>query len=416
MTTNLWSLNDPCRFWLCQPEPPDAAWQSAIAGALPLLGLSPGQPDIDAILSQTLGEGRFGPDHWSLSLPKRVYYLLKPFLPRGLTRLMRRIYGHSGQADGDPHWPIDPRYVSFLWQVLAAVARQSPDQAISIKSLWPEGRRFSLVLTHDVESKLGLAYIRQVADLEESLGFRSSFNFVPEDYPLDTGLMDELRRRGFEVGIHGLTHDGRLFESRPAFEKKAARINEYLGRVQATGFRAPLTIRNPEWMQSLDLEYDLSFFDTDPFEPIPGGTMSIWPFFLGRFVELPYTLVQDYTLTDVLKEDNPRIWLEKVRFIREHCGMALLNSHPDYLQKPPRLDIYARFLRSMLEEKDCWHALPCQVAGWWKERPASGQLSTVSLDEAGLCISPAGTTPGKAYHVPLAGSHPAAQNDTFSQN
>ena len=31
-------------------------------------------------------------------------------------------------------------------------------------------------------------------------------------------------------------------------------------------------------MQALEIEYDLSFFDTDPCEPIPGGTMSIWPF------------------------------------------------------------------------------------------------------------------------------------------
>ena len=34
------------------------------------------------------------------------------------------------------------------------------------------------------------------------------------------------------------------------------------------------------------MQYDLSFFDTDPFEPIPVGTMSIWPFMLGNFVEI----------------------------------------------------------------------------------------------------------------------------------
>ena len=79
----------------------------------------------------------------------------------------------------------------------------------------------------------------------------------------------------------------------------------------AVGFRAPLTIRNPEWMQALNIEYDLSFFDTDPFEPIPGGTMSIWPFFTGHFVELPYTLVQDYTLVSVLGEDYPKNMVRK---------------------------------------------------------------------------------------------------------
>ena len=155
-------------------------------------------------------------------------------------------------------------------------------------------------------------------------------------------------------------------------------------------------------MQSLDLEYDLSFFDADPFEPIPGGTMSIWPFFLGRFIELPYTLVQDYTLTDVLKEDSPRIWLEKARFIRDHCGMALLNSHPDYLLSPARMDIYERFLRAMRQDQECWKALPSQAAAWWKERRTSDQLSDISLDADGLCVSPhTNSGKGQQYRVHL---------------
>lgn len=33
--------------------------------------------------------------------------------------------------------------------------------------------------------------------------------------------------------------------------------------------------RHPLWMQSLDIEYDLSFFDTDPYEPMAGGSMSM---------------------------------------------------------------------------------------------------------------------------------------------
>ncbi len=402
MNTNLWSSNHPRNFLLCQPEPSDEVWQRAIDAAWPALELPLPQRDIDAVLAQTLGEGRFGLDHWTLSFPKRVYYLVKPLLPRRLTRLLRRAYRPAPQSGEDIRWPIEPRYAAFVWQVLAGIARQSPGRRLSIKSLWPEARRFALVLTHDVESKIGLAYVRHVADLEESLGFRSSFNFVPADYPFDDALVDELRRRGFEVGIHGLKHDGRLFDSRRGFEKRAVKINAYLKRVNASGFRAPLTIRNPEWMQSLDLAYDLSFFDTDPFEPIPGGVMSIWPFFIGRFVELPYTLVQDYTLTDVLKEDSPRLWLEKVEFIREHCGMALVNSHPVYLREPSRLDVYSRFLRAMCEDKEAWNALPCEVAGWWKARPASQDLTAVTLEEDGLVLSPLHDQAAVAsYHVSL---------------
>jgi len=263
-----------------------------------------------------------------------------------------------------------------------------PNKELCIKSFWPQAACYALVLTHDIESNDGQQFVRAVADLEESLGFRSSFNFVPEGYPIDMNLVAELRRRGFEIGIHGLTHDGKLFNSRSKFERCAVKINNYLKDFDAVGFRAPLTIRNPEWMQALDIEYDLSFFDTDPFEPISGGTMSIWPFFLGRFIELPYTLVQDYTLTSVLGETTPQLWLEKVNFIEKYHGMALINSHPDYLRHPANLKIYSDFLSAMKQRVGFWHALPREVAHWWRQRTTAPCYSKVSMLEGGISITP----------------------------
>jgi ribosomal protein S18 acetylase RimI-like enzyme len=128
-------------------------------------------------------------------------------------------------------------------------------------------------------------------------------------------------------------------------------------------------------MQALDIEYDSSFFDTDHYEPISGGTLSIWPFRLGRFIELPYTLPQDYTLASVLGELTPRLWLEKLAFIRDHHGLALLNTHPDYLLAPATWRIYSEFLRVMSERNDHYHALPHEVAGWWRARSRAATLA-----------------------------------------
>jgi hypothetical protein len=233
------------------------------------------------------------------------------------------------------------------------------------------------VLTHDIETAPGQTHARVVADLDAQYGFRSSFNFVPERYPVDRGLMEELRARGFEIGVHGLKHDGKLFRSPAEFRRRAARINRYLKDFGAVGFRAPLTHRNPAWMQALEIEYDLSFFDTDPYEPMPGGTMSIWPFQLGRFVELPYTLVQDYTLTAVLKETTPRIWLEKVDFLERYAGLALLNTHPDYLRTPATERVYAQFLEAMSRRTQYWHALPKEVARWWRDRAQASSIDAL---------------------------------------
>ena len=388
MSTNnkeLWGFNTPARFWLCQPNLPEDLWQEAIRTSIPLLSLGEEECDIDSFPALTLGEARFGPDHWNLDLLKRTYYLVKPLVPRMLTRQLRRLYNHG--AKPKDNWPIEYRYVYFLWDVLRQVLRLSNRNEVTIRYFWPNHSRFALVLTHDIETSAGQEFAEVVADLEESLGFRSLFNFVPERYRPNHILMDRLRQRGFEVGIHGLRHNGKLFDSKSDFEENANTINRYVKEWNVAGFRAEFTLRQPEWMQALDIEYDLSFFDTDPFEPIPGGTMSIWPFSIGHFIELPYTLVQDHTLTSVLEKTSPGIWLEKVDFIEKYHGMALVNTHPDYLKSKLTWDVYYEFLNEM-KKRDCyWHAVPGKVAKWWRTRSTPGDSMDQSLPMAKVTMA-----------------------------
>jgi len=384
VTPSLWNSNHPRELWRCQPDFPHEVWAEAIRRALPVLGLSE-TLDIESALVWTLGEGQFGPDHWSLSRVRKLYYFLKPLLPRPLTRILRRGFQQRHKQNFQLGWPIEARYPRFQFEVLKNLLTLTGQYSIPYRPLWPNGMRFAFVLTHDIETNNGQKFVRRVADLEEEHGFRSSFNFVPETYPVDRGLLNDLCQRGFEIGIHGLKHDGRLFNSSKEFLCCAEKINHYLTEFGAVGFRAPLTIRNPEWMQALNIEYDLSFFDTDPFEPIPGGTMSIWPFFTGHFVELPYTLVQDYTLTSVLGETTPKIWLEKVDFIEKYHGMALVNSHPDYLSQKANWNVYHEFLIALKHRKGFWHALPRDVANWWRNRAANSSL--LGGDDSALAMA-----------------------------
>jgi hypothetical protein len=369
---NLWSINHPKRFWMCDPDFPDGIWRQAVECALPVLGISAAGHDMDSILEYTLGEAQFGADRYHLGRIRRLYYMLKPLLPRALTRLMRSVY-NSTKGDGSAlTWPVEPRYAQFQWEILRQVLLLSGEREISFRYFWPDGKRFSFVLTHDVETAAGQRLVPVLADLEESLGYRSLFNFVAERYPLDRGLMQDLRQRGFEIGVHGLKHDGKLFDSRSRFEQRATRINEYLDEFQSGGFRSPLTHRNPAWMQMLKIDYDLSFFDSDPYEPMPGGVMSIWPFMIGHFLELPYTLPQDFTLFNIMGETSPRLWFEKMAFLEKYHGMALVIVHPDYSAAGKSYQIYTSFLEEMKSRGGYWHALPRDVACWWKDRAKQG--------------------------------------------
>jgi len=145
---------------------------------------------------------------------------------------------------------------------------------------WPNGNKFALVLTHDVETAEGLDKCYQLAEIEERLGFRSSFSFVPGDYPVPAALRQSLTDRGFEIGVHGLHHNGNPFRSDSFFKKQAIEINRYLKEWGSVGFRSPSMYHDLELLHHLDIEYDASTFDTDPFEPQPDGMGAIFPFWV----------------------------------------------------------------------------------------------------------------------------------------
>jgi hypothetical protein len=388
MTARLYMANHPARFWrpLLSPEADPAGWDVAVgraAAVLPYTARTTGD-GIERLLEATLGEGQFGRSHWRLTPARRLYYVLKPYLPRSLVVRRRRSEQARSLRAFPLGWPIEDRYRRFLWDAAGELMRLERRTELPFIFFWPGGAKFSLVLTHDVETADGQRHVPEVAELEERLGYRSSFNFVAERYPLDEALMRDLAARGFEVGVHGRRHDGRELRSRRVFEEHARHINRLLHRLGAVGFRSPLTHRQPEWMQSLDVEYDASFFDSDPFEPVPGGTMSLWPFAIGHFLELPYTLAQDFTLIDVLGERLPRLWLEKTDYLRRFCGMALLNTHPDYLRESGHRRVYTAFLEELGDDDACWRALPRDVARWWRRRDAAESVASLPGARTGL--------------------------------
>jgi glycosyltransferase involved in cell wall biosynthesis len=256
---------------------------------------------------------------------------------------------------------------------------------------WPNEKKFAVVLTHDVEGKAGLGKCLPLMQLEKEMGFRSTFNLIPEgSYSVPQALREELSRNGFEVGVHDLRHDGRLFSSAAEFRRRAVRINVHLRDWGAVGFRSGFMLRNLDWAHQLDIRYDLSTFDTDPFEPDPHGHGTIFPFWVTRpapsaelgqslardrgYVELPYTLPQDSTLFLLLKEQGPAIWLKKLDWIAKNGGMALVNVHPDYLSlgqsfstyKTYPVAYYKQFL-SYLREKysgQYWQPLARDMAAY----------------------------------------------------
>lgn len=338
-----------------------------------------GQPDERYYLEERYREADGG-----RSRALNAYYALKPLLPRRLQIAMRRAYAKRQQAVEFPRWPQEPLLVERREAELRA-ALERRGGPLPLVADWPGGRGFATILTHDVEGPEGVARVEQVIEIERRHGFVSSWNFVAEWYPIPAGLFDAVRAAGCEVGLHAISHDGRLFESRERFEADLPEIHRYLREWDAVGFRSPATHRNANWMPELGALYDTSFPDSDPFEPEGGGCCSILPFFLGEMVELPITLVQDHTLWEILRHDSIDLWAEKSEWVAANGGLVNIIVHPDYLDTPARLRMYEEYLEhltGLCERRDGWAALPREVAEWWRLRAG---LRLVE-DEGGVWI------------------------------
>ena len=303
------------------------------------------------------------------SLARRAYYALRPILPRRLQIGLRRRFARIQARAAFPRWPIETSAHALAEFVLARTVAIA-DEPLPLLAPWPDGHRWALVLTHDVEQAAGRDAIPLVLGTETARGLRSSWNLVPERYEVPDELVGWLVDQGCEVGVHGLRHDGRDLESLATIGRRLPEIRRWAERWGAVGFRSPATNRHWDWMPLLGFDYDSSYPDSDPYEPMAGGCCWWLPFFNDDLVELPITLPQDHTVFVILQRDE-RLWREKANTLRDAGGMALLITHPDYLIHDGLLEAYTRFLDSYADDEAVWHALPQEVSSWWRRRRAS---------------------------------------------
>lgn len=311
------------------------------------------------------------------SWKRNLYYFLKPLIPYHLQLFLRKKYLRMQSKKQFPSWPIEPIIVDKVETYLRDICIHNKINQLYRISPWPLKNNFAFAITHDVEWNSGFNEALVLSDMEKEYGFNSSWNIVPERYPIDWKIVDKLRERGSEIGVHGFAHDGKLFKSEKHFKERVKKINSYAKEWGAVGFRSESTLRNVDWMPMLEMEYDSSFPDTDPYEPQPGGCCSIWPFFIDHLVELPITLPQDHTLFEVMEEKDISIWKKKVDWIEKHGGLVLINVHPDYMKTDERRNLYREFLEFMIKKKNMWHVLPQDVARWW------GTRNNLSIDTSG---------------------------------
>jgi hypothetical protein len=304
-----------------------------------------------------------------MRIVREAYYRARPFLPRDVQLRLRRTFSRVQRKARFPRWPVETAVDDFC-RLVFGIAADVAGEPVPYVAPWPGEWSWALVLTHDVERRVGYEAVDRLLEIELEEGYRSSWNFVPcNGYVVERVMLERLRDQGFEIGVHGLFHDGRDLLPR-TLPRRLPAIRSYAEQWQAVGFRSPATLRSPRLIPSLGFDYDSSYADTAPFEPQAGGCCTWLPYMLRGTVELPMTLEQDHTLFELLGHRDETLWVEKARILRERGGMALMLTHPDYAD-PNLCAAYRGFLREFADDAAAWKALPRDVAAWWRRRADS---------------------------------------------
>ena len=301
-----------------------------------------------------------------------LYYAMRPFFPVAFRRHLQRAYLSDWKKIAFPNWPVDHTVDSILRGSMQLLLRAQQLERIPFIWFWPDGASSAVIMTHDVETTAGRDFCESLMDLNESFGIGASFQIIPEErYEVSQKYLDSIHKRGFEVNVQDLNHDGRLYNDRSEFVRRAGKINEYGRRFGATGFRSAILYRRQEWFSDLDFSYDMSVPSSGHLEPQRGGCCTVMPYFVGKILELPVTTTQDYSLFNYLRSFSIDLWKKQIDLLLEQNGLISFIVHPDYIMTDRESDVYRQLLTHLAglrPEKNMWVAAPGEVDRWWRQR------------------------------------------------
>ena len=221
---------------------------------------------------------------------EHVYYFFRPMLGVGVRKHLQKIRLSGWERIEFPRWPVDVSVDTLMRDALGLHISRTHVERIPFVWFWPDGAECAVMMTHDVEGAAGHAFCEQLVDLDDAHGMKSAFQLIPQgqEHGWRTPA-EQLRRRGFEVNLHDLNHDGYLFHNRAQFLERAKEINRYAREFQCGGFRSGAMYRRTAWYGAFEFAYDMSVPNVAHLEPQRGGCCTVMPYFIGDILELPLT-------------------------------------------------------------------------------------------------------------------------------
>jgi len=232
------------------------------------------------------------------------------------------------------------------------------------------GQVAPVILSHDLDTLEGLQNaVHLFLPIEEDVGAVSVNFIVPFGWDIDMTLVEELKGRGHEMGIHGYDHSNlTAYCSGETLHERIKRGKCEFADHTVMGYRAPSLVRTRILLAGLSnfYRYDSSVPTSGGPFPVPNnGCATARPFRIEGIWELPLTMPRDGSLLFLgySPEKILSIWKKCALEIALSGGLIFLLTHCEkrFSGRSDMLDIYERFLHFLNESDAFYWSTPARV-------------------------------------------------------
>lgn len=289
-----------------------------------------------------------------------------------------------------PSRPAFPRFSKDfsvdLWRFLVRtlVERHSQIKDETGIPLWPKGKRYAVVLNHDVDTEWGFKNdrgIKAFREIEEKKGLRSAWMVVGNLAEMGRSCLRNLVASGHEVGFHGPDHSHSLaYLPENKIRERLSRVSRFLNDFNCLGFRSPSYHHTETLYRALDplIHYDMSMHDVfenvNSLMPSLEGCSTCFPFRIEgtKILEIPTTVTEDFILEMKLGSplDSLKFQLGLIEKIKKRQGVVNLLTHPEpqWSARPAWFQNYDSLLQEVSKDSSAWITLPRDLYTWWDQR------------------------------------------------
>ncbi|MFA5089665.1 MAG: polysaccharide deacetylase family protein [Candidatus Omnitrophota bacterium] len=234
------------------------------------------------------------------------------------------------------------------------------------------GHKGAVCLSHDIDSRQDYQYIPEVYRLNKKYNLVSGFNFLTNwGYCIDKTLLSELNDNGFEIGLHGYTHDIAVgFRSQERIKRELSLAFQSLG-FPVEGYRAPafaVSKRLLAVLRELGIKYDSSMKTISCYSPQSAEVFYPYRYPGVGIWEVPLTIQDDRVFRDLhlSNEEALGVIKELTARIVNMGGVCVINNHPVLIQR--RRYYYEQLLEWLSGFKEAWVTRIDLLVGFMEER------------------------------------------------